>query len=77
MIFALVDESKSARYISGKFGGIETALHNIISASKSGRSIFRSELNPKTSKAQQRVNIRAGSVVHAQHARYVIHTTVT
>ena len=58
---ALAEKNKSVRYISEKVGRSETAVHNIISASKSGRSNCRPGPKPKISKTQHRVITRAAS----------------
>ena len=61
VILALADENKSVRYISRKVGSSETAVHNIIGASKSDRRNVRSGPKPKISKTQHRALIRAAS----------------
>ena len=61
LILALAEEDKSVLYISEKVGRSKTAVHNIISASKSGRSNCRPGPKLKISKAQHRAIIRAAS----------------
>ena len=47
VVLALADENKSVRYNSEKVGRSKTAVHNVISASNSGRSGFGQDRNRK------------------------------